>query len=178
MSEGQPIPQLAPEPVTLAQETGNSENAVGFITSLIEQQITSGSEEDKARYTSQEVQVYNMLMDLRAFGPRIWQDTAANVFTGYGSLIYDKLPMNKQAIFLHAAREEQEARGADLELTEEEGEILKNITHTIGMEYDPGAAENPEKRTFRLADIEKKAPDHSQVAPSFRRFLDADLDIS
>ena len=65
-------------------------------------------------------------------------------------------------MFSEDTRNEQEARGVDLVLTVEEGDILKKLAHAVGMEYDPGEAENPEKRTFPLADIEKRTPDRSK----------------
>lgn len=111
-------------------------------------------------------------MDLRSSSPELWHDTIANVFTAYGSLIYGELPLSKQALFLWDARIHQEERGTDLVLTEEEGGILQNIAHAVGVEYDPGAAENAEQKTFKLADIEAKAPDRSQIPSQYLRLLD------
>lgn len=170
MAEQQPFPQ--PDPLTPTQETGHPEDIAQFITSLVEQQTTSQSEDEEARYDSRETRVYNLLIDLRMEAPEIWIDTVANVFTAYGSLIYKRLPLSKQALFLWDARNHQNRRGADLVLTEEEGGILKNIAHAVGIEYDPGAAETPEKRTFPLADIEAKAPDRSAIPKEYARFLD------
>lgn len=172
MAEGQPQP--APEDVQSTPETGSSEDVGTFITSLVEQQTHSHDEDEEAKYNSPETRVYGLLMDLRSTVADEWHPTVAHVFLGYGSLVYDKLPATKQAIFLSDARRYQMHReGADLELTQQEGEILKNITHAIGIEYDPGEAGNPEKRTFRLADIEAKAPDRAKVRHPFDKFLDA-----
>lgn len=172
MTEGQPLPH--PDDVTSTPETGNSENIGNLITSLVEQQKTSYGEDrdEQAKYNAIETRVYSLLIDLRSEVSDTWYPVVANVFTAYGSLVYEKLPVTKQAIFLWDARRHQNDRGGDLVLTEEEGGILKNIAHAVGIEYDPGAAETPEKRTFTLTDIEKRAPDYSEVPPPYSRFLD------
>ncbi len=172
MPEGQPKP--APQDVISPPETGSTEDLGNIITSLVEQQAIShykDSNEEKARYNSIETNVYNLLIDLRVASPDIWHDTVANVFTAYGSLIYDDLPLTKKALFLYDARNEQAARGTDLVLTAEEGGILQNIARAVGVEYDPGAAENTEQKTFRLADVEAKAPDPSELPTQFRRYF-------
>lgn len=171
MPEG--YPQPAPPDVISPQETGRSEGLGNLITSLVEQQTTSyenGDDDEEARYDSKETRVYNLLIDLRSSSPELWHDTIANVFTAYGSLIYDKLPISKQALFLWDSRNEQEERGADLVLTQEEGGILQNIAQSVGVEYDPGTAENAEQKTFKLADIEKKKPDRAKVPPEYLRW--------
>lgn len=152
--------------------TWEPERTVTFLTSLVQQ---PGHNEEQL-HVPDAVGLYTLLTDLRIEAhqeiPEPLYETIRHVTWGFGFLVYDHLPEAKKAVFLWTLRGERNESGSDrLGLTLQEGQILQRLANTVGIEFDAGEQENPEQRTFTLAEVENKPLDTSKLSVVMRRLL-------
>lgn len=81
-----------------------------------------------------------------------------HVSNGLDFVLFEHLNLEQQASILREFQGYQEAEGiAHLELSYEEGMILRDAAAAVNVAYDPGTPDEIEKRTFTFSDLEAHA---------------------
>lgn len=95
-----------------------------------------------------------------------------HISRGLDFLLFDKVSLTQRGSILREIQEKRRLEGIEqVELTYEEGLILKEAAAAVNVDYDPGKPEEVEKRTFNIADLEQKAQQQGVQLPYWYRLL-------
>ena len=93
------------------------------------------------------------------------------ISTGIDFVLFEEVSSTKRGQILRELAEIQQEEGIhEFILTYEEGLILRKAAAAVNVEYDPGTPEEVEKRTFKIADLEKKAQGLDVAMPYWSKF--------
>ena len=117
-------------------------------------------------------------MKLETSGGRVPEAThqmILHISRGLDFLLFDKVNLTQRGSILREIQQKRRLDGIEqVELTHEEGLILKEAAAAVNVAYDPGTPEEVEKRTFKFADLEQKAQQQGVELPYWYRLLNGD----